>query len=165
MFYLKLFLLYSTFGFYFESFVFKCCKENKHSGILNGPYALVYGLGGIISYLINNLLNRINNPFFNFLLCYLSFVIICTIIEFISGHLIKLIFKKDAWNYSNHKYHFGKYICLSYALFWGVLSLFFVKYLNFFFNQILIIIPNYIPIILLIIIFFDFLFQLIMEYK
>ena len=158
MLYLNFFIIYSIIGFYFESAVFKLSKNHSHSGILHGPYTTIYGIGGVISLIINNYLITIKNVYVNFLISYFLFTIFCTLIEFIGGHLIHFLFKKDSWNYSHHKYHFGKYICLSYALIWGLLSIIFVKILNPFFIQIICFIPNYISITLLLIMILDFLF-------
>ncbi len=160
MIYLKYVILYSIIGFYFESSVFKLTNNKSYSGILNGPYTMVYGIGGLISYIINIFFEIIKNPYLNIIVCYISFVIICTIIEFLAGHLIKYIFKVDSWNYSKHKYHFGKYVCLDYSLIWGILALIFVKFLNSYFDKILLIIPNFIPLSIIILIILDFIRKL-----
>ena len=160
MLYLYFFVLYSIIGFIFESTVYKMSKSNHHSGMLYGPYTIIYGIGGTISFFINNLLNIIKNPYLNIFLCFIIFVIICTLIEYIGGNIIKILFNIDKWNYSNHKYHLGKYICLDYALIWGILALLFVKLFSNFFIQIFIIIPNFLIITFLIIIFIDFIISL-----
>ncbi len=159
MLYLKFFILYSLIGFYFESTVFKLSHSPTHSGILYGPYTTIYGIGGIISLLINNYLNNIQNYYLNLFLSFITFTIICTLIEFIGGNIIYFLFKKDSWNYSHHKYHFGKYICLSYAFIWGILAIIFVKYLNPLFYQILNLFPNYLFIIIFIIMITDFIIK------
>ena len=160
MIYLKYFILYSIFGFYFESTIFKFTNKNAYSGVLKGPYTLVYGIGGLISYIINNFLTIINNTYLNILICYIIFVIICTLVELLCGYLIKFIFNFDSWNYTNHKYHFGKYICLDYSLIWGLLALIFVKYSSNFFDNVLQLIPNYISFIIIFIIIIDFIINL-----
>ena len=165
MIYLKLFTWYSLLGFYYESSLFKIVNVNKHSGALKGPYTLVYGLGVLICTLINNYLNLIDNTNINYIISYFIFLVTCTLIEFIVGHLIKLIYKIDSWDYSYRKYHFGKYICLNYALIWGLISIFFVKILNPFFFKILDLIPNNITIIILIIIIFDIIISFFKENK
>lgn len=156
MLHLKFFIFYSIVGFIFESTVFKITKSHNYSGILYGPYTIVYGFGGIICFTINNLLTSIQNCYLNYFLCFLSFVITCTLIELISGNIIKILFKIDKWNYSNHKYHLGKYICLDYALIWGIFALIFIKIPINYIYQLLDIIPFYMPIIVLIIMIIDF---------
>jgi len=150
MIYLKLFILYSHLGFIFESFVFKLSNTNKHSGVLIGPYTLVYGLGGILCYYLSKHLN-------NLILEYLAFTLCTTLVELITGHLINFIFHFDSWNYSYKRMHIGKYISFDYAFIWGVLALIFVKYLNNFFNEIISLIPNTFFIIEIIIIIIDLL--------
>ena len=148
MLYIKYFIIYSILGFIHESFLFKFRNIHKHSGALNGPYTLVYGFGGAICAYINNYFN-------NIFLLYLSFMIICTTIEFLIGHLIHLIYHIDSWNYSYKKYHFGKYITLDYALIWGLMALIFVKYANFFFYQLTLIITDQWAINIIIIMLID----------
>ena len=108
MFYLKLFIIYSFLGFLFESFIYKYNNINKHSGVLTGPYTLVYGLGGTLCYYLNNNLLFIKLPLLNIIISYITFMTICTLIELIVGHLIHFIYKIDAWNYTYKKYHISK---------------------------------------------------------
>ena len=143
MYYFNLIIFYSLLGFILESVVYKISKSNEHSSIFYGPYTLVYGFGVLACILVY----------------YLLFTIITTIIEYIGGNLIHYFLKIDKWNYSNHKYHFGKYICLDNSLYWGILSLLVVYYLHPYFNKfILNTIPNKISILVLIIFLIDLIF-------
>lgn len=164
MLYLKFFIFYSIIGFTLESSIYKIANSKSHSGILYGPYTIIYGFGGILSLYINNRLEIIMNPYLNYLVSYILFTILCTLTELIGGYLINKIFKIDKWNYSNHKYHFGKYICLDYAFIWGLLSLIFVKLLKNFFYQILTIVPNCIPIIIIFIMLIDLIISIKKDY-
>ncbi len=158
MFYLKLFIIYSFLGFIFESFIYKYNNINKHSGVLIGPYTLVYGIGGTICYFLNNSLLFIKSSLLNIIITYITFTIICTLIELITGHLIHYIYKIDGWNYTYKKYHFGKYITLDYALIWGLMAIILVKLLNnFIYNQTLLL-TNRFAIITLVIIVLDILY-------
>ena len=165
MLYIKLFLLYSILGFTFESLIFKISNINKHSGALTGPYTLVYGIGGTICFFLYYYLNNINNNFLNYLLCFITFTIVCTIIEFFIGHLIKLIYQFDSWDYSYRKYHVGKYISLDFAFVWGFMSLIFTKYLHTFFISVANTLSNKFTIIAIIIIFIDIIFTFIKTKK
>ena len=158
MFYLKLFIIYSFLGFLFESFIYKYNNINKHSGVLTGPYTLVYGLGGTLCYYLNNNLLFIKLPLLNIIISYIIFTIICTLIELIIGHLIHFVYKIDGWNYTYKKYHLGKYITLDYALIWGLMAIILVKILNnFIYNQTLLL-TNRFTIITLVIIVLDILY-------
>lgn len=157
MYYFNLIIFYSLLGFIMESVVYKICNTNQHSSIFYGPYTLVYGFGMLPCILLfNKLTSVLPNKIITIILSYLSFVIITTTIEWIGGSLIHLFLKIDKWNYQNHKYHLGKYICLDNAIYWGLLATFIVKYLHPFFNlNIIKKIPNHATIIILIIFLID----------
>lgn len=160
MYYIKLIILYSLLGFILESVVYKIGNDNKHSSIFYGPYTFVYGFGMLFCILIYNYLNNIlNNTIFTYLLYYILFTLITTTTEFLGGNIIHYFLKIDKWNYSNHKYHFGKYICLDYAIYWGLLSLFTIIYLHPYFNKnIILTISNNTIVIFIIIILIDLIF-------
>lgn len=134
IYYINLVFLYSFLGFVLESVVYKISKSNNHSSIFYGPYTLVYGFGMLICILIYNKLN-LNNNILSYLIYYLIFLIITTLTEFIGGNIINYFLKIDKWNYTNHKYHFGKYICLDYAIYWGFISTFIVLKLHTFLSN------------------------------
>lgn len=106
-----------------ESVVYKFHKANKHSSIFYGPYTLVYGLGALFILMINKYVYPIEiNSYLKLLIIYITLTAGLTTIEYLDGNLLKTVFKIDMWDYSNHKYHFGKYICLGLALTWGLLG-------------------------------------------
>lgn len=159
--YLKYFLIFSLLGFIMESVVYKVSGSNSHSGVLLGPYTLVYGFGGLFVIIINNYFTKINiNILLKLILLFLCFTIVCTLVEFIIGNLIHYIFDIDKWNYTDHKYHFGKYICLDLALTWGILSLVIIKILKPFIDKVLLLIPNNTTIIIFTILIIDLLYTL-----
>ena len=159
--YLKYFLIFSVLGFIMESVVYKVSGSNSHSGVLLGPYTLVYGIGGLLVILINNYLQKIPmNNILKLIVLFICFTLICTFVEYIIGNLIHYIFDIDKWNYTSHKYHFGKYICLDLALTWGILALIIIKILKPFIDKMLLIIPNNATIIIFIILIIDLLYNL-----
>jgi len=159
--YLKYFIIFSLLGFIMESVVYKVSGSNSHSGVLLGPYTLVYGIGGIFVVIINNIFDKISmNSILKIVLLFLIFTVVCTLVEYIIGNLIHLIFNIDKWDYTNHKYHFGKYIALDLALTWGLLALGITKILKPFIDKLLTIIPNNATIVILIILIVDLLYTL-----
>ena len=155
LYYINLIFFYSLLGFILESVVYKVSNTNSHSSIFMGPYTLVYGFGMLFCLLIYNNLNLELN-FLSYLIYYLIFTFITTLTEYIGGNVIHYFLKIDKWNYTNHKYHFGKYICLDYAIYWGILSLFVIFKLHPFFNQNIILnIPSYTTYIILLIFIID----------
>ena len=166
MYYLKCFLLYSVLGFIWESVVYKVSGSSDHSGVLLGPYTLVYGFGGLLTVIVNNYLTKLDiNSFVKYFLLFISFTIICTLIEYIIGNLIHIIFNFDKWNYTSHRFHFGKYICLDYALVWGALALAIVHLLKPFFDKVLLLVPNSSTFIILGIMIVDLIYTLITKGK
>ena len=159
MYYLNCFIIYSLLGFIMESVVYKIHYSNQHSGVLLGPYTFVYGLGGILIILINNFIH-ISNPFISIFILFIIFTITCTIVEYLIGNLIHNFFHIDKWNYTNHKYHFGKYICLDLALTWGILSLLIIYLFKPFLDQVILLIPKNITIIIIIIMIIDTIYNL-----
>ena len=157
MYYFNFILLYSFIGFTLESFYYKLHNCNMHSSIFTGPYTLVYGFGMFFSYLFFLYLNNILPlNLHTYILYYMAFTIITSIIEYLGGNIIYYFLKIDKWNYSNYKYHFGKYLYLRNSLIWGLLVLitiiFIHPYLN---NNILLTIPKNTTIMLIIIFLID----------
>ena len=150
--------IYSFLGFVLESTYYKITNSNTHSSIFLGPYTLVYGFGMYFSFLIYKIINLPNNVF-SYFIYYIIFCIITTLIEFIGGNLIHLFLNIDKWNYSNNKYHFGKYICLKNSLIWGTLVLIILLYFHPYINShIITTIPKSFTIMLLIIFILDLLY-------
>ena len=151
MYYFNLIILYSFLGFALESFYFKYIDANEHSSIFTGPITLVYGFGMLLCLLIYNSI-----PNTNIFIYYILFSLATSLIEYIGGHIIHIFLKIDKWDYSNFKYHFGKYICLKNSLIWGLLSTFIIIYIHpYLNNNLLLTIPNNFSFILLIIFIID----------
>ena len=142
MYYLNTFYVYSVFGFILESTIYKILDSNRHSGIFYGPITPIYGIGVLIILLLYNLIYKkikVNN-YLKPILLFISSILLLTLIEWIGGHLINMLFNVDLWDYSNKNFNFGKYNCLETSLYWGVLSIVFVyvikPFLDRFINRI-----------------------------
>lgn len=131
MYYTKIFLLYSLFGFVMESTLYKIIKTNKHSGIFYGPMTAVYGFGIISIEILNKyLFKKIKcNKILKLIIEYIILTLILSLIEYLGGNILNYLFDIDMWDYSNTKIHFGKYVCLRNSLIWGLLG---VAYLHIF---------------------------------
>ena len=155
MYYINFIFLYSFLGFTLENVYFKYHNINAHSSIFIGPYTLVYGFGMLLSFLIYNYLKLPIN-ILSIIIYYIIFTISTSLIEFIGGNIIHLLLHIDKWDYSNYKYHFGKYLCLNNSLIWGLLVLFTIFFIHPYLNtNILLTIPNNITIIIIIIFILD----------
>jgi len=142
MYYIKYFFLTSILGFVLENII---CK-NYESGILYGPWTPVYGIGTMIIIIISNKvfkkynLNRITK----YIIIFISSSLLLSLSELVGGLLIEKIFRYSFWDYSNHKYHIGKYVCLEMSILWGIASLLFVTILKKPLDKIINKIPNFI---------------------
>ena len=102
LYYINCLFFYSLLGFILESTVFKIKHVNIHSGIFYGPITEVYGFGVITLILLKKyLLDKIKcHKIFKLLITFILCTISLTIIEFIGGNVLKLLFDIDMWNYT-----------------------------------------------------------------
>jgi len=160
MYYINYFFVYSILGHFIESFFY----TNGESGILFGYWTPVYGIGVIIMLLIYNFmkkfkLNNVIKIFLIFLMC----SIILSLTEILGGYLIKWIFHKIMWDYSNHKYNIGIYTSLEMSLIWGISSIIFIYFIKPISDKIISKIPKYLTYILIILFIIDNFFTIIIK--
>ena len=130
---LMLFYLYSFLGWCFEStYVSICEKRPVNRGFLRSPLLPLYG-SGAVSVLF------LSAPFkHSYLLTYIAGALGATLLELITGQTMEKLFKVKYWDYSDKKYNYKGYICLSSTLFWGFLTVVFINYIHpFFYNLVL----------------------------
>lgn len=142
MYYIKYFFLTSVLGFLLENIF---CK-NYDSGILYGPWTPVYGIGSIIIILVSEkIFKKYNlNRFTKYIIIFISSTLLLSLSELVGGLLIEKIFGYSFWDYSNHKFHIGKYVCLEMSIVWGIASILFIVILKKPLDKIVNKIPNYI---------------------
>ncbi|WP_346937619.1 putative ABC transporter permease [uncultured Clostridium sp.] len=155
------FLLYFIFNFFFYGFVgwiienlFCYCTRGhfQKDGFLSGPFKPMYAIAMSTLVLIESNLNI--NVYFLIPLCF----IIPTVVEYITGIIMRNYFNKNYWDYSELKYNFKGIICLEFSMAWTILTFIGVKYLQIVVNNAYEIIYPIWPIcstILVIILFID----------
>lgn len=122
---LKLFIYYSMLGFIFETLVNIFLRLKKSSGMIFGPFTILYFFGYVLMKAIHNLTKNINNKVLRKVYFFISFTVFATILEFCAGHLCHIITGKILWSYENYPLHFGKYISFFTSLGWGLMALIF----------------------------------------
>lgn len=123
MIYVNIFFVYSIIGFIYESIVNYVQSGFFGSGFLYGPWTPIYGGSVLIILLINRLVSKKCKSKINrIILVSLISMLVLTIIEFLSGNLLQLLFKKVYWNYSGFKFNYGKYIALEVSTIWALMS-------------------------------------------
>lgn len=156
MFYINIFLVYSIIGFFFELLVDLILKIKPGSGIMFGPWTPIYGIGVLIMLLLKRFLEKFNlNKFFEIFIYFISVTILITILEQLGGVLLKEIFNKTLWSYTDLKFHITKYIALEVSLGWGVGAIIIAYVINPLIEKLINIIPKFITILIFVLFIID----------
>lgn len=118
------FIIYSFLGWLYESTL--CTVRDKkitNRGFLNGPYCPIYGTGAIVAIVLFRETN-------NYLLIFLSSMVVVSIIEYITSWLMEKIFKARWWDYSKEKFNINGRVFLLGAIVFGLMSLILIVYLH-----------------------------------
>lgn len=111
------FIIYSFIGWIIEElYSFAITKKFKKDGFLIGPFKPMYGIAVTLLVLCNEILGI--DGISLILLCFL----IPTTVEYISGYMLKHVFNKVYWDYSNFKYNIHGFVTLRFSLYWTLLS-------------------------------------------
>ena len=115
--YIAFFFIYSFLGWVTEE-IFAAFKYGRfiNRGFLNGPMCPVYGVSMFI--LCNVLTDYSLQPVWQFV----GAIGIVTVIEYVTGALLRKITGRRFWDYRELPYNLNGYICLRYSVFWGVLA-------------------------------------------
>lgn len=149
-----IFFLYSFLGWTLET-VFAAVKQRKfvNRGFLNAPVCIIYGISALI---ITVYLKELNGFWL-----FLGAMIWATVIEWIAGHLIEIIYHERWWNYSGIFGNLDGYICFPASVIWGFLAYVMMVWGNGFFVRVFRFLPDVVEIILAFVILGILLFDLI----
>lgn len=122
-----------------ESTLFKIVGSTKHSGIFYGPMTAVYGVGIIAILLLNkHLFKKIkSNKWIKIIVEFVILTIILSLIEYIGGTVLNMLFNIDMWDYSKEWINLGKYVCLKNSIIWGIMGVVYVHIIKKFTDKIL----------------------------
>lgn len=112
------FFLYSFLGWCSEV-IFATLKTGKfiNRGFLNGPVCPIYGTGVALLLLCLTPLKK-----YPWAVFFVS-VLLCSVLEFLTGFVLEKIFHKKWWDYSNRKFNIGGFICPEMSLLWGIAAI------------------------------------------
>ncbi|MCD8097663.1 MAG: hypothetical protein LUE31_06460 [Lachnospiraceae bacterium] len=115
---LALFYFYCIFGWCFES-AYVSLKEHRpvNRGFMKGPWLPLYGSGAVLILWLT--LPFQETPALVFLIGAAG----ATVLEYVTGVVMLRLFKVRYWDYSNQRFQFQGYICLTSTIAWGLLSL------------------------------------------
>lgn len=114
-FYVWLFFLLAGFGWLWEGFLY-LFREDAYvnRGFLTGPWLPIYGMGGV---LLEALFHRWRDrP----VLTFVSSMIVCTALEYLTGWYLELTWGVKWWDYSAVPWNLRGRICLYSAILFGV---------------------------------------------
>lgn len=123
---LAYFIIYSVIGFIIETIFGLLTKgviESRKS-FLYGPFCGVYGVGAVIMILSLQRFTKNNYTLFA------GGFVIGSIIEYIVSLIGELIFHIKWWDYSAMPFNINGRICVWFSLFWGILAIYLMSYLN-----------------------------------
>ncbi len=161
MYYINIFFIYSIVGYILEYIVHLI--TGYEGGILYGFWTPIYGVGSVlIIYLYNKYISKLKmHKILKFICIFLTGFLLLSFIEFIGGIIIKFLFNKTLWDYTDYKYNIGKYVSLEMGLLWSVISLILIYLLKKPTDKIAKKIPKKVTWVLIIFFFIDVFFTLL----
>lgn len=156
---INIFLTYSILGFFYECIINFIQDGRFSSGFMYGPWTPIYGIGVLIILFIYKKLSKYSKTKRLIIMSIISMIVL-TILEYIIGNLIELIFHTSFWDYSNYKFNYGKFISLVSSLIWmsgSIIIIFIHKKLKKYIKKI----PNQITFILSIVFTIDLVLSII----
>ena len=116
--YFLLFMAISFLGWIAETIFFLICYAAFYDrGFMTLPFCTIYGCSFLLLYALIGVPSEKSSSLFYFLLC----TLIPTALELITGWFFQYAFGLRLWSYEQYAFHYRGYICLEYALLWGVL--------------------------------------------
>lgn len=121
-----LFMTGSILGFVLEGLwrVINTGHWEHHAATIWGPFCIIYGIGAVAAFLISQLLSDTH-----ILLQFGAFFFSGAFVEYLSSLFQEICFGSVSWDYSNHILNIGGRISLQMALIWGILGVFFMRFL------------------------------------
>ena len=124
--YILLFFFYSAAGWCLET-TYCSIGEKRfiNRGFLTGPLCPIYGTAALV------LIILIYNPFKdNMLVVFLLGIVLSDIVEFFTSLIMEKLFAARWWDYTYELFNLSGRICLKHSLYWGVISIAFVKVIH-----------------------------------
>ena len=120
------FFIFSIFGMIMENIFCFISTRNIESrkGFIIGPFCPIYGIGAIILLI---LLGKQKNKWYNILL---GGMFIGSAFEYISSYIIQALYSIKFWDYKNYFLNINGRTALIYAIYWGILSLLLIYFLE-----------------------------------
>ncbi|MNN48290.1 hypothetical protein D3C81_1627620 [compost metagenome] len=119
------FLVYSLLGWILEN-VYSYFTRGVFwkEGFLLGPFKPMYGFAPVILLLLVDIEESLlRQPLSRMIAVIALCLIVPSVVEYVSGYLLKAWFGRQWWDYSGYVGQLQGHICLRFSLYWGALSL------------------------------------------
>ncbi|MGN0325359.1 MAG: hypothetical protein ACI4DW_03535 [Lachnospiraceae bacterium] len=112
------FFIYCFLGWCWETAYVSIRKRQfVNRGFMKGPFLPIYGFGALA--ILVAVIPVKSFP----ILVYLAGLISATLLELVTGIIMERLFRVRYWDYSQQKFNYKGYICLSSSIAWGAFSL------------------------------------------
>ena len=134
-----IFVICAFLGWIFEViYCYLLFGQFVNRGMVFGPFCSIYGLGGVILYLLfYNVKSTTNNIPYTFI----TASIVLGAFELLSGIILKYIFNVEMWNYNGAFLEILNYTTVPILIGWGILGTIYIYAIQPFLFKIISIIP------------------------
>lgn len=151
------FMIYSFIGYLTE--ITSCSINNKklivNRGFCLGPYLPIYGSSSVI---MNIFLAKYSK---DIITLFVMSAFVCTLMEYMTSLILEKIFHARWWDYTEKKFNLSGRVCLENSCLFGLGGVFIVSILHPFLDGLVSMIPHNVLIILSIVLFVIFMFDVI----
>ena len=123
---LAYFIIYSILGYIIETLfgaITKGVIESRKS-FLYGPFCAIYGLGAVIMIGLLQYFKKNNYTLF------FGGFLIGSVVEYLVSLFGEMMLHVKWWDYSNMPLNLNGRICVYFSIFWGILAIFLMTYIN-----------------------------------
>lgn len=123
---LAYFIIYSVIGFVIETLFAIATKgvlESRQS-FLYGPFCGIYGIGAVVMIIALQYFKKNNITLF------IGGYIVGSLVEYLISLIGEFLFHIKWWDYSSMPFNVNGRICFAYSLFWGILGVILMSYVN-----------------------------------
>ncbi|MDD3614934.1 MAG: putative ABC transporter permease [Lachnospiraceae bacterium] len=119
------FFFYGFLGWIVESAYMSICNRKwTNRGFVKGPFIPIYGIGAILAFF------ALHRLIYNPILLFAAGSVMATTLEYLTAHLMMVVFGEFWWDYTEKPYNYKGIICLESSIAWGVYTVGFFYYLH-----------------------------------